>query len=1215
MKLETFHNKEQNGVELLFSQEPPKKLADRLTVLGFKKGFVVPLKWTVKSSHPAYLTYAKELKEAVSKNGDYLKVPIRPSFQPSDENIDHDKFTYVTISYQEGEEKKQANFVLFDSYKKVAADIANRYAEQHYKNILSVDVAPRKYKRKARLLFSEGKVITGSGQLVQPEDQKEEMTWVVYASNGKIDSLQISEEKAKAYIGRRPEFSRDKMRYEEMEKQKAFDLWDKQKKEEEQSATPFVPQDNQQENFNAEGFEVINEKREISPVYHGTCVPFNQFEKQFLGLKSGDIPSHLGHHFTPSKKLASTIFANDPYEDSYEHCRYIQVALKVNKTLKTTEEALVKTILKWGIDKKIIDKKQKELEALMQLPYMGDQRKEKTLITELESDAWKSKGDPLINYEVLAIRYLNEVLKPQGFDSILYQNGIEWPHEKRYDWIVFDNNQIEEQDVTYIHQKRTPTQIAENLLDTLTELEIDADEEENDMALLSEVRLALDEAISSKDDIKIIMELKRVIEELKNTKIETELIRKDVKNAASTAEKALTLLPTPEVKQNTNKLTNKNGVYTEETAGKNYESIAIPIPKSAGYEAGITIVKDEGGYFRVATDTHKQFGDFSGHSSPVTDQSKAYQPKKEALEVALKEIVERIQKEIKSRDSILDNEPKKAKMLNTALKAVEAFAEQQGIVISENTEAKKEAPKTTYRLGQGWSNLGEKIIADFEQLINDHINQLEVIPEPTGYLDIEENSNPRIALATLQSDRDKIHFQAYRDNTLLISSLTPFDEGVTYGGSTMSKTKLKKAVQYMLQHPELLGGEKSKNDNGIIIKKLEAALWQQEDDAYPVNQVMIKGVAYHQSRLRELLLDELNNQSLAFQLELIETLGSLFKERRPYAGSKKQVDTLSKSEEKKEKQMIRSYVDDIIIDHDLWQIKATDGEVKQMEDGVMAWLISRLFETADKLVDKPTKPKQMAKKTTKTNQHELNVMIEDFIVEKDSEDHVYTEEDKNYLKQYTGGGGLIKQGAKGKGILYEYFTPDEIVQKMWGLAIKYGYKGGDVLEPSCGIGNFIKYAPADAKVVGYEINPYSNRIAEILYPQATIYQQPFETLFFAGNVHLKDDFGDTRYDLVIGNPPYGEFSGKWAGMGEKKWTGATEYDQYFITRGLDLLRKDGLLIFIIPSSFLSNASKYNKLKEKIAAKAELIDAYRLPERVFKTTDIGTDIVVFKKYKG
>jgi len=55
-----------------------------------------------------------------------------------------------------------------------------------------------------------------------------------------------------------------------------------------------------------------------------------------------------------------------------------------------------------------------------------------------------------------------------------------------------------------------------------------------------------------------------------------------------------------------------------------------------------------------------------------------------------------------------------------------------------------------------------------------------------------------------------------------------------------------------------------------------------------------------------------------------------------------------------------------------------------------------------------------------------------------------------------------------------------------------------------------------------------------------------------------------------------------------------------------------VLVFIIPSAFLSNNSKYNKLKEKVAAKADLVDAYRLPARMFKTTDIGTDIIVFKR---
>ena len=247
------------------------------------------------------------------------------------------------------------------------------------------------------------------------------------------------------------------------------------------------------------------------------------------------------------------------------------------------------------------------------------------------------------------------------------------------------------------------------------------------------------------------------------------------------------------------------------------------------------------------------------------------------------------------------------------------------------------------------------------------------------------------------------------------------------------------------------------------------------------------------------------------------------------------------------------------------------------------------------------------------NPHELNQAIERFIAEKDENRADYTEEDKAYISQYSGSGGLAKKGASGKGLLYEYFTDDAIVQKMWGLAFKYGYNGGAVLEPSCGTGNFFKYLPVEAMATGYEINPTSRRIAELLYPHVTIHQTPFESLFFKGNIHLKDDFGTVRYDLVIGNPPYGDFSGRYAGMGEKGWTKATRYEDYFITRGLDLLHPGGLLIYIIPSSFL--ASGTSKVKEKIAKKTEpLTDGYRNPSGVFATTDTGTDIIVMKKKK-
>ena len=73
-----------------------------------------------------------------------------------------------------------------------------------------------------------------------------------------------------------------------------------------------------------------------------------------------------------------------------------------------------------------------------------------------------------------------------------------------------------------------------------------------------------------------------------------------------------------------------------------------------------------------------------------------------------------------------------------------------------------------------------------------------------------------------------------------------------------------------------------------------------------------------------------------------------------------------------------------------------------------------------------------------------------------------------------------------------------------------------------------------------------------------------------------------------------------------------EYDQYFILRGLDLLKKGGLLVFVVPSSFLAYNVKSAKVKEKIASKVDLMDAYRLPIRTFETTDIGTDILLLRK---
>lgn len=258
------------------------------------------------------------------------------------------------------------------------------------------------------------------------------------------------------------------------------------------------------------------------------------------------------------------------------------------------------------------------------------------------------------------------------------------------------------------------------------------------------------------------------------------------------------------------------------------------------------------------------------------------------------------------------------------------------------------------------------------------------------------------------------------------------------------------------------------------------------------------------------------------------------------------------------------------------------------------------------------------------NGYELNRAIERLIDKKNSDKpESYSSEEKRFIANYSGMGGFEKYGATGKGLLYEYFTPDAIVQKMWALAYKNGFSGGSVLEPSVGVGAFIKYAGENCDVTGFEINKYSYTICKILFPQAKIYHQAFEQRFIVNNDTVKRDvffsskYPQTGYDLVIGNPPYGDFTGKWAGMGEQSFTKAQTYVEYFITRGLDLVNSGGLLIYIVGVEVANGGKPFlaqgmTKAKEAIAEKAELLAAYRLPNGVFERTDVVCDIIVLRK---
>jgi type I restriction-modification system DNA methylase subunit len=240
-------------------------------------------------------------------------------------------------------------------------------------------------------------------------------------------------------------------------------------------------------------------------------------------------------------------------------------------------------------------------------------------------------------------------------------------------------------------------------------------------------------------------------------------------------------------------------------------------------------------------------------------------------------------------------------------------------------------------------------------------------------------------------------------------------------------------------------------------------------------------------------------------------------------------------------------------------------------------------------------------------QYQLNTEIEHFIHEKEAVNKSFSKEDIAFINQFTGYGGLASFGAEGKGLLSEYFTPIEVVEKMIALATKFGFVSGPVLEPSCGIGRFLHYFSPKQEVDAFEINEISYKIAKLNFPTFNIQHQYFNELFVERNGKPKPI--NAKYNLVIGNPPYGDFTGKFSSK-ERQVTKATRYEEYFITRGLDMLKKNGLLIYIIPSGFLDSGDSV--IKTEIMKKAELLDAYRLPKGIFKQTDIQTDIVIFKR---
>lgn len=213
-----------------------------------------------------------------------------------------------------------------------------------------------------------------------------------------------------------------------------------------------------------------------------------------------------------------------------------------------------------------------------------------------------------------------------------------------------------------------------------------------------------------------------------------------------------------------------------------------------------------------------------------------------------------------------------------------------------------------------------------------------------------------------------------------------------------------------------------------------------------------------------------------------------------------------------------------------------------------------------------------------------------------------TQADREILRQYTGLGGL--QAAE-EGVLNQHYTPYKIINFMWNKIAALGMKYQDkkALEAAGGVGNFIGFKPSGVKFDVVEMDETASKISKILYPEETHYNMPFERFVI----------GD-RYDISIGNDPFGNFRGKMKYDEEaEEYKSIKSIHDFFLTKRIDLLKPNGILADVISTGFMDKLDTV--VREKINRKAEFLGAYRLPAGVFsKNTQYegSVDVVFFRK---
>ena len=186
--------------------------------------------------------------------------------------------------------------------------------------------------------------------------------------------------------------------------------------------------------------------------------------------------------------------------------------------------------------------------------------------------------------------------------------------------------------------------------------------------------------------------------------------------------------------------------------------------------------------------------------------------------------------------------------------------------------------------------------------------------------------------------------------------------------------------------------------------------------------------------------------------------------------------------------------------------------------------------------------------------------------------------------------------------LTAFYTPQTIITAIYQGLANLGFQGGNILEPSCGVGNFFGALPESmsaSRLYGVELDKISGHIAQMLYQKANIQIQGFE----------RTDFSDNFFDAAIGNVPFGQFK-----VQDKRYDKENFLiHDYFFAKSLDKVRPNGVIAFVTSKGTLDKENP--KVRKYLAQRAELLGAIRLPNNTFAKnagTEVTADIVFLQK---